>query len=79
MLFSRTTLSKLNYALKKKSNRVCRIEILLNYKYYGKEILSFIKYVYVWDKQLVKIGTGDITDIKDKTSQILLLSYTSLP
>ena len=37
------------------------------------------KYVYVWDKQLVKIGTGDITDIKDKTSQILLLSYTSLP
>ena len=34
---------------------------------------------YVWDKQLAKIGTGDITDIKDKTSQILLLSCTSLP
>ena len=27
--------------------------------------------------KLVKIGTGDITDIKDKTSQILLLSYTT--
>ena len=35
--------------------------------------------MYVYEKQLVKIGTGDITDIKDKTSQILLLSYTSLP
>ena len=33
----------------------------------------------MYEKQLVKIGTGDITDIKDKTSQILLLSYTSLP
>ena len=33
--------------------------------------------MYVYEKQLVKIGTGDITDIKDKTSQILLLSYTT--
>ena len=33
----------------------------------------------MYERQLVKIGTGDITDIKDKTSQILLLSYTSLP
>ena len=33
--------------------------------------------MYVYKKQLVKIGTGDITDIKDKTSQILLLSYTT--
>ena len=48
MLFSRTTFCELNYVLKKKSNRVWRIQMLLNFQDFGQEIMSFIKkYVYV--------------------------------